>query len=144
MPKRTFTCLLIATGYGIAGGLLSLIIASLMQTGHYTHSGEDFFSEESVAILLGCAISLIAPFGFAVAFLLPLAAIEKTVFEKRGAYGLIRRFMPLPVLPAAGLFILILSVFQNPNERGIALSALVTLFGVCVFSLTGFIKHIKK
>lgn len=115
-----------------------------MQTGHYTHSGEDFFSEESVAILLGCAISFIAPFGFAVAFLLPLAAIEKTVFENRCAYGLIRRYMPLPALPAAGLLILILSAFHHPNERGIALSALLTLYGVCISSLAGFIKHIKK
>lgn len=136
--------MLIAIGYGIAGGLLSLTIVSLMQTGYYTHSDGYFLSEESLAVLLGCAISLISPPGFSVAFLLPLAAIEKTVLERRSAYALVRRYMPLLALPAAALLILILLALHDTDERAIALSALVTFYGACVASLAGFIKNIKK
>jgi hypothetical protein len=143
MPKHTFLSLVIAAGYGILGGLVSLMIVSSVQSGYYRHPPDEFFSDEFAAVIGGIVISLAGPFCFCIGFLLPLAAIEKKNLEKRGKKELLRRYLPLLALPVGVLLLLIITLAESSNDRCILFTFVLTAYGTCLPALAGFVRNIK-
>jgi energy-converting hydrogenase Eha subunit A len=147
MPKNTFISLIVAYACGVAGGLLTLLVVSILMSGSYMrHTQDDLFVDtQGVVAIVGVVMSLIATGVFCVAFLLPLAAIEKDKIESKSFKELMIRYAPLICLPVG--FIMLLNLLgnnDNADDRAGLCTVILTFFSVCCTSLWMFIKRLKS
>lgn len=142
MPKNTLAAFFTAGSIGFLGGILSLLITSILFSDRLASEEEDY---ASICVMFGIFMDVITPFFYCTLFLLPMAAIEKAKMEERSFMVLIKRYTPLLALPFGVLsaFIL-LSTYEHSSEKYSLLMSVINVFSVCAFSLWFFIKQIKS
>lgn len=142
MPKNTLAAFFTAGTIGFLGGMLSLLIASIL----FSNRGTLVAAEDtSICIMLGIFIDVVGPFFFCTFFLLPLAVIEKRKMEGKPFIDLIKRYTPILTLPFGVLiFFVLFTSYNHESDRSFLLTAVTNIFGICAFSLWSFIKQIKS
>jgi hypothetical protein len=141
MPKNTLAAFFTAGTIGFLGGMLSLLIASILFSNRITSASED---DTSICIMLGIFIDVVGPFFFCTLFLLPLAAIEKRKIEESPFINLIKRYTPILTLPFGVLFFFVFTSYNHESDKSFLLTTVTNIFGICAFSLWSFIKQIKS
>ncbi len=147
MPKNTFISLIVAYACGVAGGLLTLLIVSILMCGSYVRQTHDdlFVNTQGVVAAVGVVLSFIATGAFCVVFLLPLAAIEKDKIETRSFKELMIRYAPMICVPIGLIMLMNLVGNQdNVDDRAGLCTVILTLFSICCTSLWMFVKRLKS
>jgi hypothetical protein len=109
--------------------------------------GEEYLSFSSVfgGTLIGSIISGIFSAAYCILFLLPISLMEKSVIEENNFIYLLKRYLPLIVLPVALLFCIVVYLeycTANPSVYPFYVFSSVLLIGYV--GLWTFLKAIKS